>query len=341
MKARVGLWLVTLFVTLLSASGADGRFALVGRWDLTVTDGSLQYPSWLQIERSGSSTLVGGYVGRFGSVRPVSKVEVDQNGTSFQFTVPPQWEKRTTDITVKGKLERGPSVMVNAAGPTSAAGRVASAGDPGAGDIIRGETTNDEGKRVTFEGRRAPALVREKAPQWGKKIKLFNGRDLTGWQPRTANAPHGWVVKDGLLVNEKPSIDLVSEQKFNDFKLRAVFRYPKGSNSGIYLRGRYEAQIEDNYGRAPGSHYIGGIYGFLTPRINAAKQAGEWQTMDITLVGRELTLVLNGEPIIERQTIPGITGGALDSHEGEPGPIMLQGDHGVVEFKELTITPAK
>ncbi|HAV62346.1 MAG TPA: DUF1080 domain-containing protein, partial [Verrucomicrobiales bacterium] len=156
-----------------------------------------------------------------------------------------------------------------------------------------------------------------------------------------AGKPNGWEVKDGLLVNARPGNDLVTERKFNDFKLRAEFRYPKGSNSGLYLRGRYEVQIEDNFGQEINSHRIGGVYGFLTPRVNAAKPAGEWQTMEITLVGRVVTVVLNGEPIIERQAIPGITGGALDSDEGAPGPLLIQGDHGPVEFRELTLTPAE
>jgi hypothetical protein len=100
-------------------------------------------------------------------------------------------------------------------------------------------------------------------------------------------------------------------------------------------------QIEDDFGLEPDSHFIGGVYGFLTPRVNAAKKAGEWQTMDITLIGRVVTIVLNGEPIIERQAIPGITGGALDSHEENPGPLLIQGDHGQVEFRKVTLTPAE
>ena len=112
---------------------------------------------------------------------------------------------------------------------------------------------------------------------------------------------------------------------------------PKEDNSGIYLRGRYEVQIEDNFGDEPDSHKIGGVYGFLTPSVNAGKKAGEWQTLEITLVGRVVTVVLNGERIIDRQTIPGITGGALDSDEGAAGPIMLQGDHGPIEFRNLVL----
>ena len=154
-----------------------------------------------------------------------------------------------------------------------------------------------------------------------------------------AKAKNGWVVRDGLLVNAEPGNNLLTERKFDDFQLHAEFRYPKGSNSGIYLRGRYEVQIEDNYGQEPDSHHIGGVYGFLTPSVNAARKAGEWQTLDVTLVGRVVTVALNGERIIDRQTIPGITGGALDSDEGAPGPLLLQGDHGPIEFRKVTLTP--
>jgi hypothetical protein len=170
-------------------------------------------------------------------------------------------------------------------------------------------------------------------------VELFNGNDLTGWKPRSASHKNGWLARDGLLVNATPGNDLVTEQRFTDFQLHAEFRYPRRSNSGIYLRGRYEVQIEDNFGEEPDSHKIGSVYGFLTPCVNAAKKPGEWQTLDVTLVGRVVTVVLNGERVIDRQTIPGITGGALDSDEGSPGPILLQGDHGPIDFRKVTLTP--
>jgi hypothetical protein len=285
---------------------------LIGRWDLTVNGQDGKYPSWLEVQRSGYRTLVGSYVGRFGSARPISKIELKEG--TFHFTVPPQWEGRNDDITFDGKLD---------------------------GDVIRGETTDDKGKRITWEGHRAPSLKRTQPPKWGEQVVLFNGKDLTGWKPRASTVKNGWLVRDGMLVNETPGVDLLTERQFADFKLHAEFRYPKGSNSGVYLRGRYEVQIEDNFGQEPDSHKIGGVYGFLTPCTNAAKKAGEWQTLDVALVGREVTIMLNGERIIDRQTIPGITGGALDSEEGKPGPIMLQGDHGKIEFRNVTIVPAE
>lgn len=285
---------------------------LVGAWDLVVHGAGGDYPSWLQISQSGYRTLVGSYVGQFGSARPVARIEHDQG--RLRFSLPPQWERRTNDVVVEGRL---------------------------AGDGLRGEITDDDGKRLNWEARRAPALRRETSPSWGKPIELFNRRDLTGWRPRHSGSKHGWQVQDGCLTNVVPGNDLMTEQLFNDFKLHAEFRFPKGSNSGLYLRGRYEVQIEDNFGQEPDCHRIGGVYGFLSPFANAAKPAGEWQTLDVTLVGRFVTVVLNGERIIERQAIPGITGGALDSDEAKPGPILVQGDHGPIAFRKLTLTPGK
>ncbi|MFO0901213.1 MAG: DUF1080 domain-containing protein [Pirellulales bacterium] len=286
--------------------------ALQGRWDLVVKGPAGEYPSWLEIDKSGTSTLVGSYVGQFGSARPISEVQVEGDGRSFVIVVPPQWEKRETDVTIRGRLD---------------------------GETLSGEVTGDNGERLAWTARRAPALDRKPPVAWGAPIELFNGRDLGGWKARTPGKPNGWKVVDGVLVNAEPGNDLVSERKFEDFKLVAEFRYPPGSNSGIYLRGRYEVQIEDNAGREADSHLFGGVYGFLTPRINAARPAGEWQTAEITLVGRRISVSLNGEQVIDRQIIPGPTGGALDSDEGTPGPIMLQGDHGVVEFRKLVVMP--
>lgn len=285
---------------------------LIGRWDWTVQGADAQFPSWLEVRLSGNSALVGSYVGQFGSARPIGKIAV--TGNRFRFEVPPQWEKRDSDIVVEGTFSA---------------------------DAMSGETTDEQGRKVTWVGKRAPKLDRTSPGEAQTPIELFNGRDLTGWQPMFKQLPNGWVVRDGALYNEKPGNNLVTEAEFEDFALHVEFRYPARSNSGIYLRGRYEVQIEDNFGDEAESHKIGGVYGFLTPSINASKPAGEWQTYDITLRGRVITVVLNGERVIDRQTIPGITGGAMDSDESAPGPLYIQGDHGPVEFRKLTLTPLK
>lgn len=288
-------------------SAADG---LAGRWDLVVHATAGDHPAWLEVTPSGRNVLVGRFVGQFGSARPVARVETD--GTTFRFRIPPQFENRTTDLEIDGKLVDG---------------------------ALKGTVTDETGRFVRFEGKRAPTLGRE-TPAWGDPLPLFDGKSLAGWSPQHAAIPNGWRVRDGMLVNAEPGNNLRTDGTFDDFKLHAEFRYPKGSNGGIYLRGRYEVQIEDGFGADPESHRIGGVYGFLEPCVNASRPAGEWQEIEITLVGRRVTVVLNGERIIDRQAIPGITGGALDSDEGAPGPILLQGDHGPIEFRKLVLTPA-
>ena len=295
------------------AADTNASSGILGRWDFVCesADGRT-FPSWLEVKKSGHSTLVGAFVGEFGSARPIAKIKQEKD--HFWFTIPPQWEQRTDDLEFEFVL---------------------------ANDALTGKTTDADGKVVRLSGKRAPSLKRDYAPKWSEPVDLFNGENLDGWETQLDGVENGWVVRDGFLYNQKPGQNLMTTQKFDDFKLHAEFRYPNGSNSGLYLRGRYEVQIEDGFGREAESHQIGGVYGHLTPSINAAKPAGYWQTYDITLVGRTITVELNGERVIDRQAIPGITGGAIDSDEAAPGPILIQGDHGPVEFRRLTITPAK
>jgi len=282
---------------------------LIGRWDITIDRNGKPAPSWLEVQLSGNRTLVGSFVGIVGSARPVAEVKFNQG--KFHFTIPPQWEQGEQDFLIEGELV-------------------------GAG--IQGTITMSDGKKYNWKGVRAPYLDRKDKPKWGRAIALFNGKNLDGWK---ATGKNQWIVKDGILVSPHSGSNLISEQKFTDFKLHAEFRYEQGSNSGIYLRGRHEVQIEDTpKDKHPDSHYFGGVYGFLIPSDLANNPAGEWQTYDITLIGRKVTLVANGKTVICNQEIPGITGGALDSQEGEPGPIYIQGDHGPVEFRKITITPA-
>lgn len=143
------------------------------------------------------------------------------------------------------------------------------------------------------------------------------------------------------ITESEISANLVTDATFRDFKLHIEFRYPKGSNSGVYLRGRYEVQVMDSKGMQPDVGLFSAIYGFITPSEMMAKDAGEWQIYDITLVGRMVTLVANGKTVICNREIPGITGGAIDSKEAEAGPLLIQGDHGPIEYRNIIITPAK
>jgi hypothetical protein len=285
--------------------------ALIGRWDLVVTRGTQTMPSWLEVERSGTATLVGQFVGSGGSARPIAKIEFT-DGT-FRFAIPPQWDRNPNDITFEGRLE---------------------------GTGISGTMTMGDGQKLTWTGTRAPALRRAARPTWGEPITLFDGKSLAGWH-MVGRGNSAWSAASSVLQNAKSGANIATDQKFEDFKLHLEFRVGKGANSGVYLRGRYELQIDDSAGLAPSSHHLGGVYGFIAPSENVARAAGEWQTMDVTLVGRMLTYDLNGTTIICNREIPGITGGALDSAEGEPGPLLLQGDHGPVDFRNVVITPAK
>ena len=161
---------------------------------------------------------------------------------------------------------------------------------------------------------------------------------MKGWH---ATGDNQWIVENGILKSPHSGANLITDETFNDFKLHIEFRFPKGSNSGVYLRGRYELQIEDDEAGQQAIEQLGAVYGFLAPSVQAGKGPGEWQTYDITLVGRMLTVILNGKITICNREIPGITGGAINSNEGEPGPLYIQGDHGPIEYKTILITPAQ
>ena len=292
----------------LSPVAADSG-KLEGRWDITVDVQGKAMPSWLEVELSGVKTLVGRFVGISGSARPISKINF--NGSKMSFAIPPQWDKGDNDMVFEATLQ---------------------------GDNLTGTMIAVDGKTYNWTGLRAPSLRRNKPVVWGKPVQLFNGKDLKGWHAMGTNQ---WIVENGVLRSPHSGANLLTDETFTDFKLHIEFRYPKESNSGVYLRGRYEVQVEDDKGLEPTSHHFSGIYGFLPPSEMMAKAAGEWQSYDITLVGRMVTVVANGKMVICNQEIPGITGGALNSNEGEPGPIYIQGDHGPVDYRNITITPAR
>ncbi len=300
--------LLLSFLLLISYVDAQNTKELEGRWDLTIEKDGKSLPSWLEIKHSGINTLVGRFVYTMGSARPISVVKVDDQG-NFRFAIPPQWEGGAEDMIFTGKLDDAQ---------------------------LSGSMIYTDGSVSSWTGKRAPVLPHNDSPKWGKPIEVFNGKDLTGWHVTGENQ---WIVKDGILTSPKSGSNLLTNQKFFDFKLVAEFRYPENGNSGIYLRGRYEVQIEDGKGKEPSDIYFGGIYGFLTPNEMAAGDPGTWQRYEITLIGSRVTIVANGKAIITDQSIPGITGGALDSDEGAPGSMFIQGDHGPVEFRKFVVTP--
>ena len=294
------------------AGADDAAKAFLGRWDLTLKDGNREYPSWLELSRE-NGRLSAQFVGRWGNARPLPKAELS-NG-KLTFVSPKEEEGAQADLAFEGTL---------------------------AGDRLSGTVNGPGGKTWQWTGQRAPSLLRTKPPRWGRPVVLFNGKDLTGWRMSDPNAEKSWKVENGELITPGNGPELIHEGKFEDFKLHVEFNCGENSNSGVYLRGRYEVQIETDSIEEPTSHHMGGVYGFLAPTPELPRKPGTWQTYDITLVGRKITVAQNGQTIIDNQEIPGITGGALDSHEELPGPIYLQGsEKGRVVFRSIVLTPAE
>jgi hypothetical protein len=187
-------------------------------------------------------------------------------------------------------------------------------------------------------GVRAPALLRGAPKKWSQPVSLFDGKDLNGWQPDKPDVNH-WVARNGVLLNESHGANLQTTRKFNDFKLHIEYNCPDAGNSGVYLRGRYEIQVEyEPIGTEDKFHSMGAIYGMLAPSVELPRKPGQWESFDVTLVGRKVTIVRDGVKIIDDQEIAGITGGALDANEGEPGPFYFQGDHtGGMMFRNITV----
>jgi hypothetical protein len=278
-----------------------------GRWDAVVRLIDRDYASWFEIIDDG--VLSGRFVGIEGSVRPMTEVSFEEN--ELYFRLPPQYEKRDGDLIFKGLLDERK---------------------------ITGMTNDDDGNWVAFSAVPAPKLDFREL-EWGDPINLIR-EELSNWGQRFSDDPSGWKIENGIISNTPPSVDIVTKDKYTDFKLHAEWRVPEKGNSGIYLRGRYEVQILDDHDRESGDRSTGSIYGYLKPSNKMTKPAGEWNFFDIVFIGRWVTIVFNGKTIINRQEIPGLTGGALDSDEGEPGPIMLQGDHRAVEYRNLVLTPS-
>ncbi len=309
------LFLVIVSVTMYSAAESPSDASaqsFVGRWDLTLKTPGRDYPSWLEITRDDGQ-FKARMVSRWGHARPLPKVEIAND--HIMFVSPKEEEERKDDMVFEGKLSGG---------------------------TLAGTTTGPDGTPWQWTGMRAPNLKRTQPPKWGKPVQLFSGKDLSGWTPSDPKATATWKVEDGTLVSPGRGPELITNTKFEDFKLHIEFNCGKGSNSGIYLRGRYELQIEDDPEPEGPTMRTGGVYGYLAPTPEQPRKPGEWQSYDITLVGRVVTVVQNGVTIIDKQEIPGITGGALESNEGLSGPIYLQGSEaGHVSFRNITITPAE
>jgi len=297
----------------LLATGAEAQPAaknFVGRWDITVTAGNDSYPDWLEVAPADGD-FTARIQPRSGSVRSVKILGVENGHLKLELSAANNNRPAVTwDVTVQG-------------------------------DKLTG--TEDRGRSTAqLSGVRAPELKRPAPAKWTAPEPIFNGKDLTGWEPIGTAQSH-WVAENGMLVNTDHGANIRTTRKFDDFKLHIEFTCPDDGNSGVYLRGRYEVQIEyEPVDANDRFHAIGSIYGFLAPTVELPRTPGKWESYDVTLVGRNVTVARNGVTTIDHQDIPGITGGALDADEGAPGPFYLQGDHrGRLEFRNITVSVPK
>jgi len=311
MKKYGTLLLLTAILLIPALAHAAGN-PFAGRWDITITAENDTYPGWLQLTEKDGKTEV--------MVQPRSG-----HAHAAQFTM----DGSRLIVTVAEPSERRPGVTW----------ALTAEGDKLSGTQKIGDRTAE------VAGVRAPELKRPMPAAWTDPEPIFNGKDLSGWEPLASgdHAKNNWSAKDGVLVNAEGGANLKTTRKFEDFKLHVEFNCPEQGNSGIYLRGRYEVQL--SCGSRTGGNPVqglGAVYGYLAPAVRVPIKAGEWQNYDITLVGRTVTVVLNGITLIDAKEIPGVTGGALDSREGEPGPFYIQGDHtGGIQFRNITIALPK
>lgn len=329
------LVLLVLSIACPLSLGADAPDAFAGRWALTIPGGGA---GWLGVEQKDgywdASILWGG-----GSVVPVDSVFF-VDGSLY--------------VVRLHKVERKDA----------------------AGDVVRTQTFPEvivaqvEGDRLDltqmqprrngigvdereFSGKRIAPLPPKpdlSKVKYAAPIALMDGTRLDAWKLTNPRQANGWSIEDGVLVNTiAPDSsgrrvhygNLRTVAEFEDFNLKLEVNVPRGGNSGVYLRGLYEVQVADTYGRPLDSHNMGGVYSRITPTVAAEKRAGQWQTMEITLLDRHVTVVLNGQRTIDNQPLLGCTGGALSSDEFRPGPIYLQGDHTAVSYRNIVLTPIK
>jgi Domain of Unknown Function (DUF1080) len=281
-----------------------------GSWDLTLLGAPRNLPSWINVSHvNGKEKLI--FVGVTDHATWMKDAKIVQGVLTF---VSPKGEEGF-DYDTTYTLRR-------------------------VGERLEGSAKNSS-RTWPIVGKRAPDLANETVAQWGQPIKLFDGRDFAGWRFSDPANSH-WKIENGDLVNTGHGAEIITLAKFDNFKLHLEFNAAPVSNSGVFLRGRYEVQIETDSASEPPSHHTGGVYGFLDPVPEQPRLANQWQTLDITFVGRTVTVIQNGIPVIQHKVIPGITGGALDSDEGAAGPIYLQGsEKGRVAYRNIVITPAK
>ena len=311
----MGVKLLLLLALIISTAAAQDFKSFLGRWDITVTPATgAPYAQWMEL-KDNAGKIEGRVQPRGGAWRPIVGADFDSGKLTVKLSPTANWELTSVSA-----------------------------------DRITGTEKRNDTAGPTLVGLRAPELNRPMPKQWSKPVALFNGKDLTGWEPIGNVNNNKWIARDGELVNDNPEVpgqrnpgaaNIKTTAKFQDFKLHIEVNCPDGGNSGIYLRGRYELQVGTEGGTQP-THEMGAIYSHYPPPAGAELGLGKWTTFDVTFVGRHVTVLRDGKMYHDNVEIPGPTGGALDSNEAEPGPFFLQGDHhGIVRFRNIMISVPK
>ncbi|MXY69415.1 MAG: DUF1080 domain-containing protein [Acidobacteriia bacterium] len=312
----------------LTLNAASTPTELLGDWSLDLESGE---PAWMSVDEKDGNPLVRMrvYIGPDG---PYSVTEAANGRLKFSLR--------------RRRVAQGSDVFIESAVDVGIRNGKLD------GVITRTATDGSVNNRIRFTGKRIPPMPQSPPDlskvRFGLPILLFNGKDLSGWRPHETDKINGWSAQDGMLVNTTPKTDfsatgdhanLRTEAEFEDFLLHIEFLVEGNRNSGIYLRGMYEAQVVDRDSRMQGIQGPGAIFGRIEPSTNAGKPGGEWQTYDLTLVDRHVTVVLNGVKVIDNQPIIGPTAGAIYTDPSAPGPIYLQGDHTTVRYKSIYLAP--
>ncbi len=305
-----------LFVLLLSCQffGAENPF--VGCWDITPATAGRPRGWWLRIDDAGEGGLRGWFSSAYdGKVNVVDELSIQGDEIIFAF-LPKRQDGGRRRLEYRARL---------------------------AGEKLQGtfREAGKAGSTIAWSGVRAPVLPEKDDGTWKRQrpVQLFNGRDLEGWHTVVTDSPCCWSVRDGRLSNAGKGSDLASKATFWNFEIHLQFKLAPNSNSGLGLRGRYEIQMKDDAGDPPLNNGTGAIYSRIVPEVNAGKGAGKWQDLRARLVGRQVTVVLNGRTIIHKSEIDGPNAIAIDADEARPGPIVFQGDHGAIEFRNIIVTP--
>lgn len=323
---------IFLLATLCFAGGVCAESPFCGNWAFQLPDGN---PVWLQVKNVGSA-YDGKLLWSVGSARPVKKLRI--KGTEMSFERKISWKPfgRADDVWILAGAFNG---------------YVRDDGMMELTCIQFRQSHSEDRETLSLEGKRLPAMP--PAPdlarvRFGEAIALFNGKDLKGWRLSNPEKKNGWRAENGILINETPKTDfgaygeygnLITKRRFEDFRLTIEYNVPKGGNSGIYLRGMYEAQVVDRESRMQGIRGPGAIFGRVDPSENAGKPGGEWNRYVLTLVDRHVTVELNGKRVIDNQTLEGCTGGGLSADDTAPGPLFLQGDHTKVRYRNIWLEP--